>query len=43
MALVMPTPGRRVFSTLRAPHNWPVWLLAMVAVAIRILVLMAVG
>jgi len=38
MALVMPTPGRRVFSL-----NWPVWLLAMVAVAIRILVLMAVG
>jgi sensor histidine kinase YesM len=48
MALVMPTLGRRVFTTLRAPLNWAVMLLAMAAIAlggsvISILVLIAVG
>ena len=48
MALVMPTLGRRVFTTLRAPLNWAVLLLAMAAIAlagsvISILMLTAVG
>ena len=48
MALVMPTLGRRVFTTLHAPLNWAVLLLAMAAIAlagsvVSILMLTAVG